>query len=167
MVSDLKKEIEEIKKSKEFIEYKDKNEESYLSSCFLFYEDSENALWQFNFYNPKEDNMTIFMHEKEIEVKGPEKIAREKESKVEELDIKRVKLSFDKALEKINKLRDKKYKNEIPDKTIVVLQSLNKKVVWNISFLTQQSNLLNFKVNASSGKILEHKLNSVMEFKAK
>lgn len=166
MVSDLKKEIEEIKKSKEFMEYKDKNEDSYLSSCFLFYEDSEEASWQFDFYNPKEDNMIIFIYEKKIEVKGPEKIAKKDESGVEELDLKKVKLGFDKAMKKIDKFRSKKYKNEIPDKTIVVLQSLNKKVVWNISFLTQQSNLLNIRIDASSGKILEHKLSSIMEFRA-
>lgn len=166
MVSDLKKEIEKVKESKEYKDFISKNKKSYLATCFLFYENIKDAVWQIDYYNPEEDNMVIFLCKKELEFKGPEKIVKKKKDKITELDLKKVKLDFEKVMVKIEQFKTKKYKDEIPNKTIVILQSSKKNPIWNISFLTTNSNILNIKLDASNGKILEHKLNSILKFKA-
>src|SRR3989344_4119233 len=132
MASDLKKEFEKIRSSKEFRKL---NKNSYLSSCFLI--DDKDAFWQINFYNPDQDNVMIFTCKEKIELKGPEKILKEKGSKVEKLDLTKVKINLDKAIKKIAEFKAKKYKNINIDKTFVILQAIDKKPLWNISYLTQ------------------------------
>ena len=158
MASDLKKEFEKIKLSKEF---KKLNKNSYLSSCFLI--DEKDAFWQFDFYNPDQDNIMIFTLKEKIEVKGPEKVLKEKGSKVEKLDLIKVKINFDKAIKKIAEFKAKKYKNINIDKTFVILQTTDKKPLWNISHLTQ-GKILNIRLDAVSGKIFDHRLEQIIKF---
>ena len=158
MASDLKKEFERIKTSKEF---KQLNKNSYLSSCFLI--DDKDAFWQFDFYNPDQDNIMIFICKEKIEVKGPENVLKEKSSIVEKLDLTKIKINFDKAIKKISEFKAKKYKNINIDKTFVILQTIDKKILWNISYLTQ-GKILNIRLDAISGKILEHRLEQMIKF---
>nr|MBI4156327.1 hypothetical protein [Candidatus Woesearchaeota archaeon] len=158
MASDLKKEFEKIRSSKEF---KKLNKNSYLSSCFLM--DDKDAFWQINFYNPNEDNIMIFICKEKIEVKGPEKVLKERGSKVEKLDLTKVKINFDKAIKKIVEFKFKKYKNINIDKTFIILQTIDKKPLWNISYLTQ-GKILNIRLDAVSGKILGHRLEQIIKF---
>ena len=163
MVSDLKKEFERVNQSSEFKEFKG----YYLSSCFLFYEKLDEAVWQLNFYNPKKDEMAVFKCDKNLEVKGSEKVVKKDKSKIKELNLKKVKIGFEKALKNIEEFMSKEYKEEKPAKTIVILQSQGNKIMWNISFLTTSSNVLNIRLDASTGKVLEDKLESILKFQAK
>jgi len=54
----------------------------------------------------------------------------------------------------------------MPVKIIAILQNLeNLGNVWNLTFVIAAFNTLNMKINAENGKIVEHKLSSILSFK--
>jgi uncharacterized protein YpmB len=55
---------------------------------------------------------------------------------------------------------------EIPTKKIFILQQ-KESPIWNITYLTQSLNILNMKINAETGQIIEEKIESAMNFQKK
>jgi hypothetical protein len=55
---------------------------------------------------------------------------------------------------------------EIPSKKIFILQQ-KESPIWNITYLTQSLNILNMKINAETGQIMEEKIESAMNFQKK
>ncbi len=159
MLSSLSK----LENSKEYKSWKNDNKNSYLCSCF--YLDGEGD-WQFDFYLPKKDKIKTFIVENN-EVKGlvDSKIFKKDDSVLKKLDLNKVKVTFENAVGIVDELKNSKYKNENIIKRIIILQNIDKEV-WNITYLTSNFNILNIKVDASSGKVLSEKLDSVMRFKA-
>jgi len=158
MLSKIKDSFEEIKNSEEFKSWEEKHLSSYLTSIFFIDE------FQFDFYNPETDNITSFKKENnEIKV-IEEKIFRKEKSELKELKLNEIKISFDQAINLIEKLIGEKYKGEEKQKVIVILQVL-KAPTWNITYLTKRFNILNVKINAISGEILEEKIQSAVSFK--
>ena len=51
------------------------------------------------------------------------------------------------------------------DRFIIILQSIKKKAVWNITLLTHEFKVYNLKVDASNGETLEETEESIMNFK--
>src|SRR3989344_2458059 len=51
-------------------------------------------------------------------------------------------------------------------KTIAILQNIKELGnIWNITYVTEAFNTLNMRIDASTGKVLEHKLSSVFSFR--
>lgn len=155
----IKELISRLHSSKEFKEDK----ESYLCTCFLIYENPNEKTWQLDYYNKKNHEITSFIMSEKIEVKKSEEIFQKEKKPIEELNIEKVKIDFNKALELVEKIRKEKYAHETPTKTIVLLQ--NSDPIWNITLITTTFNLLNIKIDAVTGNILEEKLEPVMSFK--
>ncbi len=122
----------------------------------------EDAVWQIDFYDENSDKITSYMMDKEIKVNENSEAFKKPETKVEELNIKEVKTSFDEAYKKSKKIIESKA--EEPEKVIVLLQK-QKIPVWNISFITKKFNILNVRINASNGRLMEEKLISLLSFK--
>mgnify|MGYP006434371207 CR=1 FL=1 len=55
---------------------------------------------------------------------------------------------------------------EIPSKKIFILQQ-KESPIWNITYLTQSLIILNMKINAETGQIMEEKIESAMNFQKK
>ena len=91
------------------------------------------------------------------------KIFKPEDQKVHELELKKVKISMEEALNMVENIRLEKYGKEIPAKKIIILQQL-KKPTWNITFLTSALNVLNVKVDASSGMAIEDSLVAALSF---
>lgn len=146
----------------QFKEWKKSHSDSYFSSAFLI---SDNPTWQIDFYNPKKDNITSFFLEDPIQIKE-EKIFRKEKGEIGELDLEKIKISLEKAEEIVLNLVKEEYKGQDPSKKIIILQVIKKIIIWNITYLTTSFNLLNVKIDAVSGDIKEHKIDSVMKFKS-
>ena len=70
------------------------------------------------------------------------------------------------AIEKADEFQKKNLPRENNVKTIVILQNMAKLGnVWNITYLTDAFNTLNMKIDAATGKVLEHTTASVFSFK--
>ncbi len=121
----------------------------------------EKADLQFDFYDKKKDKITSFtLGEKIKEVNSEADVFKEENTTVNELDLEEVKVSWQESLKKARTLLE----HESESKIILVLQKSDVPF-WNVSLLTTIFNLLNVKVNAQTGEVIEHKKVSLLSFK--
>ena len=88
-VEELKKLVESVEASEEFKEVKDS---VYLCSLFSIMENDKGE-WQVDYYNHKEDKMVSFVVNDKVS-REESKIFKEKESKVDRLEIDKVKIDL-------------------------------------------------------------------------
>lgn len=160
----FKKCLDELKNSKEFKNWKKKNPKTFLSYGFIII--PKETCWKAGFYHPGKDVITSFIINDKIKIEQEEQIFKPEKMHVNKLDIKKIKTNHKQALKTAEKLQKQKYKNHNPIKTILILQNLEKQgTIWNITYITQTLETLNIKISAQTGKILEHKLVKLFEFK--
>jgi hypothetical protein len=139
--------------SKELKDFKSKNKAAFIYACFYVSEGN----WQFDFYNPKDNMITTFEVSDDVKAKPIDKAFKHDQEKITELHIDKVKVNFDKAVDLVNKFVAKEYPGDkYFTKTIAILQNLDRKIVWNITLLTSTLKLLNVKLDASSGEVVSH-----------
>ncbi|MBT6995443.1 hypothetical protein HN953_02350 [Candidatus Woesearchaeota archaeon] len=156
MIEEIKKFLQELEESKVFQEFKKNNPIAYNSSVSKI----QNQL-QIDFYDPNEDKITSFTKKDNEIVMQKSEIFRKEKIKIPELKISKVKITS----EEIEKIISEKYQ-EIPTKKIFILQQ-TEFPIWNITYLTQSLNILNIKINAESGEIIEEKMESALNFQKK
>ncbi len=166
----LKEDFVKLQDSKEFKDFKKENPNTYFSSAFLMIEslDVKDVKWQIDYYDSvKQKASTFILNEGIVESKIGEEILQKKKEDIDELKLEDVKIGFDKAIEAIHKFRKKKYPEEKAQKIIIILQSFKKDIIWNITYITVNLNLINFKINAINGKVLESRMEPLIKFSSK
>ena len=153
-------EYERLLKDKKFKSWKDKYKDAYLCSVFLLKDIEVSSGWQFDYYLPKKNRMTTFLVDKNIKFTDNQKIFSTS-GKIDEIKLDDIKFSFDKVV----KLVKPTYQNKNFTKEIIIIQSLDLKLLWNVSLVTNDFNLINIKVDAKNGKILEETSSSLLQFK--
>jgi hypothetical protein len=153
-------EYKQLVKDSKFKSWKEKNKDAYLCSVFLLKDEQNSSNWQFDYYLPKKNKMTTFIVDKKIKFTKDQKIFSNSD-KIDEIKLEDVKFSFDDVV----KLVMPKYKDKKFIKEIIIIQSLNSKLLWNISLVTTDFNLINVKIDALNGKILEETSSSLLQFK--
>ena len=156
----LKSDYEKLINSKEF------DNKDYFCGAFLMMEtssmvDSSNISWQLDFYNEKSDTIVSYVINEEISKTSNSEVFKSEKMKVEKLNMNDVKVSFEEVLTKCKKVL--KRHNDKSVKIIAILQNM-KRPLWNISYVTQNFNLINIKIDAINGKIIEDKLVSLLSW---
>lgn len=165
---DFKKIIKQIEASSEFKKWKKENPKAYLAHAFIMSDEKGNGEWQVGYFNPKDELMTTaIICDNKVDLKCCDEIFKKPETKIGELELDKVKIGYDDSCKIAEEFRKKEYKQELPLKTIAVLQNLEEHgIVWNLTYLTMKLNTLNIKIDASTGKIKHYELTSLMQFKA-
>jgi hypothetical protein len=158
----LNKKFTKLETSKLFKEWRKDNPKSYLAHVFRMFDEANEKIWQFGYYND-DNTITTFILEDDVKEVPHQEIFQKEKHKLEKLDVKKIKLDFSKALAKAQGVHSKKYSKHPIMKKIVILQTLDKKQVYNITFVTQTMHTLNVHVDSSSGKILREELISLMD----
>tara|TARA_Y100000034_G_scaffold89696_1_gene107976 strand:- start:1416 stop:1868 length:453 start_codon:yes stop_codon:yes gene_type:complete len=130
-----------LESSKIFKDWKNKHKDSFLCSYIVI------DKTQFDFYN-KNDTITSFTVDNNIEIKENEKIFKKTELK--ELDLNNIKLKEKDAIEIVNK----KYSKETFNKKIIILQN-TEEPFWNLTFITASLKILNVKIDMNKKIIQE------------
>jgi len=160
---ELKKLYDNVRDSKEFKDWHKKNQDFYLCSFFTILDEQG---WQVDYYSPSKDRITSFICEKKVKMLNIDsKIFKKEGLKVDKLDLGEIKIDLKKALNIVLDLKNKKYPNEKANKIIIILQKI-KKPLWNITYLTSTFNILNVKIDAKSGKVIEEKIMPALSFKS-
>lgn len=150
-----------LSQNSKFKEWKSKNQNSYLVHFFKF----GNQEWEIGYYNPN-DTITSFVIKKNtIEIIPETKIFKKNKRKLKKLELKKIKVDYEESIEIATKFREKKYKNEKPVEIILILQKLDIGQVYNITFLTQNFNTLNIKIDTETGKVIKDLLKPLISFK--
>ena len=163
---DLKLALKKLEESKDFKKWRQKNKSTYFSYAFKIPQEMPDE-WQLGFYDTKKDKITTFViADSKIKIRPEEEIFKKEDMKVNEVQLEKVKLTFDNAINKANEFQQKNFPKDRSIKTIAILQNIsNLGIIWNITYVTEAFNTLNMKVDASTGNVLEHKLDSVFSFR--
>lgn len=162
-MENLKNSLKEIEKLGKFKEFKKENKKSYLSGAFL----NEHNVWEFDFYCPEKHKITTFYLDNELIIKPAEKIFQKEEKLIHEVDLDKVKINLNKALEIVEEEFKKKKTGELVNKKIIILQNLDGTQVWNITYLTSSFNILNMKIDIDDGKIVHEVFESILNLRSK
>lgn len=123
--------------------------------------------WQLGFYNKEKDKITTFViSSNNIEIRPEEEVFKEEKTKVSEIQLDKVRLTFDSVIEKATEFQEKNFPKDRSIKTIAILQNIaNLGTIWNITYVTEAFNTLNMKIDASNGRVLENHIYSVFSFR--
>lgn len=157
----VKESYAKLKSSNEF-----KNNQGYLCSFFIMspIKELKNQSWQIDFYSKKDDKITSYIVSDDIKLENDNaKIFKDEKTQIHKLKMENIKTGINEILDKSEKIV-KKY-NETPAKIIIVLQKLDK-TLWNISYITETFNLINIKIDAETGELVEENKTSILSFKA-
>ena len=136
---------------KEFLKEIGNVEGKYLVSCF--YQDDN---WKVDFFDSKEHKIYTYTKVEGKIVINKDDIFQKENKELEVLDIEKIKIG---KLEALDKLSDPN------GKMILILQVIDSKVVWNITIITPEFNILNTKINAENGEILNESKERTFSFK--
>jgi hypothetical protein len=160
---DLKPALKKLEDSDYYKTWRKENSHTYFSYAFKIPQEMGDNEWQLGFYNPKKDKITTFeIADESIKLRQEEEIFKKEESKVNPIDLGKVDLTFDQALDLANKFQKEKYTKDNGMKTIAILQNMGDfGNVWNMTFVTETFKTLNMKLDASTGEIVSHKIESI------
>ncbi len=161
---EVKKLYEKLTGSSEFKAWKKKNPKAYLVHFFKMEEENRGG-WQIGYYDREKDRITTFLVGEQIGI-IPEQEVFKKTMAIKRLVITKVEIDAEKALGSIKRLQEREYSAEKPIKTVMILQNIGRAQVWNITYITKSFNTLNVKIDASSGRVIQHKLSSLVKFDA-
>ena len=109
--------------------------------------------WQVGYYNKEKDNMISFQVADKITKNLESDVFKEKKT-VRKLDLEKVNIDFEEAVNKCIDAHNKLHPVGIISKQIIILQHLKQGQVWNITLLTTTMNTTNLKLDSSTGKII-------------
>ena len=160
MLTKIKESYRLLLASKEF------KHKGFLSGAFVTgnSETLEKEDWQLDFYNKETDTMTAYRVKKEaVEVDEDSSVFRDEEKNVdiEELDLSEIKKDYAAIKELLNTMLEGHRETAV--KTSIILQKQNVPI-WNIIYITKNFNLLNIKINAKDGSILEDRVINLLSF---
>jgi hypothetical protein len=156
----ITKYLEKLENSKEYKEWKNTHQDSYLAHFFKMFGKDEPQLGYYN----KDGTITTFVIADEITIIPEAKVLQENKKKLEPLELSKIKLSLDDAMQKAENLQKQEYPQDTPIKKFAIIQHLEVGQVFNITFLTQTFNTLNIKLDSETGEIKEKSLKKLMEF---
>lgn len=164
---DLKPALKKLEENRDFKNWRKKNQNTYLSYAFKIPQEMPKDEWQFGFYNKKKDKITTFVVDTDkISIRPEEEVFKKEGAKVNEIQLNKVKITFDNAIAKANEFQSKAFQKDSSMKTIAILQNIQALGnVWNITYITELFNTLNMKIDASNGKVLQHNLSSIFSFR--
>ena len=157
MLTKLKNDYKRLLKSKEF------NNNGFLCGAFLICElnNLEKTDWQIDFYDEKKDTITSYVVGEKIEVSENSKIFKEEGKTIEELKLEKLKVDIKDALRKCEIIL--KQHEEKETQVIIILQN-DKGIKWNISYVTQKFNLINIKIDAETGELVNQNIISMLSW---
>ena len=164
---EIKDIVTRLESSSEFEEWAKENKASYLVHVFKMMDELNKYIWQVGYYNRNNTITTFIIEKDDVKIVPEEKIFKPGKEKIKRLDVSKVKIDLEKALEIADKLQKTEYKGNDPLKIIVILQNIESKTLYNITYITQTFNTLNMRVDAGNKKILKKELTPSMQFRAK
>ena len=163
---ELKQAFDKLILSLNFKNWKKENKDTYFSYAFRIPQEMPNE-WQLGFYNKANDRITTFvMNGEDISIRPEEEVFKKEGMKVYEVNLDKVKITFENAMDKASEFQADNYPKDKSLKTIAILQNIDKfGIIWNITYITEAFNTLNMKIDASNGKVIEHNLTSIISFR--
>lgn len=151
--------LDQVEKSEEYKSWNKKHPKGYLSHFFCpISADCElKSDWEIGFYDADPKKMTVFACGENVTIKENEDdVFKKPEQRVEELDINSVKVTFAKAADVFAEHVEELFPKAGRGDGFVILQNLEGKSLWNVTFITKDLKFINIKINAKTGELDSH-----------
>jgi len=146
-----------------FREWHKKHQENFLAHGFMMLDDANKDVWQIGFYNPNNSKITTFIVGKTIEHTAEQEVL-ESGAAIQKLPVEEVKVEPQKALATAKEILEKDFAREIPIKEFFIIQHIDKRTVFNITYFTQSFKTVNIKLDAGSGELISKNIQALMDF---
>jgi len=160
---DINQVVKDVESSEEF---KSIDPDHYLVHIFRMMDADKDEDCQVGYYSKKTDKIVVFDYLKG-KVKGmpPEEAFKEK-NYIAPLDLAKVNVPMDVALNKAQEVVKSNYPAHLLSKAIVLLQKLpDFGQIWNITVITHTFQVINIKINAETGDVIKHSMESLLGWK--
>ncbi|MBI2581365.1 hypothetical protein HYV85_06220 [Candidatus Woesearchaeota archaeon] len=183
--------VQAVEGSREFLEWRKGNKRAHLSSVFAMGKSAGQLNeWLLSYYDEKDDTFTTFSTTGSLTAAKEQ--AFKKGKAVPVLEAGSVKVEVHDSLRIAENVRAGSYKDEEASTVIAILQPLTPeevsggsengstggnssgkesearaRPVWNITYITGSFNVINIKIDAETGKVLNHRISGVMDFMQK
>lgn len=159
---ELREALDIVKSDKEYKRIT--GEGAFLFSCFSSSKGASRDFseWQFGFLLNDGRALTFFVEGSRVRTTHTSEIFRSGK-KILPLDVNGCAVPLNEALDLVEEKA-----NKLPFSTVttmVILQILNKEPVWNITMISKEFSILNFKINAKDKKVISSNIRSVFDFK--
>ncbi len=158
--------INQLESAKEFIEWREKNTEAFLSYIFMMFDEANTGSYQIGYYNTNSNEITTFIVDAAAKILGVNATAGadilKAEPNILELKIKNVKYGSQQILELAKKFQLEKYPQFKVLKSFVILQNLSVGQVFNFTFLSLSFETLNIRISSDEGKVVATDLKTLM-----
>ncbi|MBU0470848.1 MAG: hypothetical protein KKA62_03395 [Nanoarchaeota archaeon] len=149
-----------LENSELFLRWKENHQDSYLSHFFCPLDQNYKlkGSWEIGYYNPKDDKIVVFMLKEDgsFEMKKEDEVFKKPEDKVTGLNLEKVKISYEDALEIFKKNYQTFFPKALLGDGFIVLQNIEEKTLWNFTFVTKSLQFINLKINSEDGKVDSH-----------
>ncbi|MBN2142276.1 PepSY domain-containing protein [Candidatus Woesearchaeota archaeon] len=161
----LKETISRVEKSKEYEEWHAKNPDFYLAHAFTMLDEKHpRYAWELGYYSPSRDKLVVVETEPSIAMR-PEEDVFKKDGRVAKLSLSEIKIRVADAMKICDDLVKSDYSSQVVNKRIILVQN-QPKHVYNVTLVTHTFSILNVKIDAGTGEVLGHKLQSIMDLGA-
>ncbi len=158
MLDDLKQQLEELQNTQAYKTAKEQNPDLILVSAFFMGLDLNQINWELTFYSKEKHKNFLFK-----ETVEEHEVFQKEQHELQELKIDEVKITLEEAWTKTEEHSE----NYSLAKAIVVLQVQNNQTVWNITWITNELKFLNVRIDAVTGEIIKHEINSLTDLRVK
>ncbi|MDP3698441.1 MAG: hypothetical protein Q8R47_02545 [Nanoarchaeota archaeon] len=151
--------LKKVEVSVAFSSWKKKHPQGYLSHffCPISHDCELKSDWEIGFYDADSEKMSVFACGEAITVKENEdEVFKKPEQKVEELKIKAVDTSYEKAVDVFAAQVEELFPKAGRGDGFVILQNLEGKSLWNFTFITSDLKFINIKINTKTGEVDSH-----------
>jgi hypothetical protein len=147
--------ITELQRQSLFKEWKKRHSRSYVSHLFCQINAQAIPLtaWEIGYFDAENGKVTVFspLERGNFQIKPEDDVFKKNSEAVEPLQIKNVKVPFDQAAAMCLQELPQRFPREKWGNGFIILQNLQKKVLWNFSFITTSLKFVNLKLDASRG----------------
>jgi hypothetical protein len=148
--------IEHVRASEAFKKWKKEHAEAYVTSAFSIAAPDAERVWLVGYYDPSAKKMTSFTADgSATESDG----VFTKDERLAELKLEEVQVDESDALKNASDLLKGGANN-----TVIVLQNYQGNLLWNITFITQSLEVLNVRISAVDGRVIEHTTTKITDF---
>ena len=158
--------LETLHAADTFTAWKKEHTHHFLAHIFKMLDKENHESWQVGYYNPESGSILSFLVEGDnVSALEESEPFKKPGTSIKELNMEDVQIDHGEAISIANKTQKESYPQDQPVKTFFILQHIEGKTVYNITYFTATFKTLNIRVSAQDGRIVKEELNQFFSFK--
>ncbi len=161
---DLHETLARLTRNSIFKDWHSKNKKYFLAHAFVMLDEANKGVWQIGFYNAEKERMVTFVvSDTDIQHTEDQEVLKETTG-IQQLKPEDVTFAVEDALKTAKDCLKENYRAEIPLKEFFIIQNAEGHTMFNITYFTQSLKTINIKIDAKTGKMIKHSMQSLAEF---